>query len=216
MYLMLGTRPDICYAVNYFSRFQDKASDEVWNQSKRILKYLNGTKNVGLEFRRGNLAELTCFVDSDWGGDLNDRKSVSGFLFKIFGNVVSWVTRKQNCVALSTTEAELIALSASVSEGLWLLKLLRDFDFHLNKVTFYEDNQGCIALIKNPANNRRVKHIDLKYNFICENLQKGLIEIKFIRSDEQQADILTKGLPNYNFNKGKQYLGLKDFSKEGC
>lgn len=211
MYLMLGSRPDICFVVNYFSKFQDKATDGVWVQAKRILKYLKGTSKVGLEFKRSNLPELICFVDADWGGDLNDRKSVTGFLFKVFGNVVTWVTRKQNCVTLSTTEAELVALSVSVCEGLWLVKLMKDFGFEINKIIYYEDNQGCIALVKNPANNRRVKHIDLKFKFVCENVEKGLIELKFIKSNEQQADILTKGLPVYNFNMFKRELGLTDF-----
>lgn len=216
MFLMLGSRPDICFALNYFSRYQDTATDEMWKYLTRILRYLRATVNMGLEFRRGDRQELICFVDADWGGDTKDRKSVSGYLFKVFGNVVSWTTRKQNCVALSTTEAELIALSASVCEGLWIKKLLSDFNVNIKTIIFYEDNQGCIALVKNPGNNRRVKHIDLKYNFIYENIIKGYVDVRFVSSDMQHADILTKGLLKQLFSLHKANLGLKDFSEEGC
>lgn len=216
MYLMLGTRPDICFVLNYFSRLQDRASDMAWNHLKKVLRYLKGTSNMGLEYRRQNKQELVCYVDADWGGDTVDRKSVSGFVFKVFGNSISWATRKQNCVALSTTEAELIALSISVCEGLWLKRLLCDFGIETKKVIFCEDNQGCIALIKSPENNRRVKHIDLKYHFLCEHLQNGSICISYIESKHQQADILTKGLPSVTFVRHRINLGLRDFSEVGC
>lgn len=220
MYLMLGSRPDICFTVNYFSRFQDKATDETWNHLKRVLRYLKGTKDIGLKFRRGENTDLLCYVDADWGGDQNDRKSVTGFLFKVFGNSVIWVTRKQSCVSLSTAEAELVALCAAVCEGLWLKKLLKDFDIKFKNMIFFEDNQSCIALAQNPANNKRVKHIDLKYNFVHENIKTGNINIKYCETNQQQADILTKGLPYPNFEKFRYLLGLRnfneDFSEEGC
>lgn len=216
MYLSLGTRPDIRYALSYFSRFQDRATDETWFYLKRVLRYLRGTDKMGLEYRRGTNKELTCYVDSDWGGDTHDRKSVTGFLFKIFNNTFMWTTRKQQCVSLSTSEAELIALCSAVSEGLWIRKLIKDFNVDIQYITFYEDNQGCIAIIKNPTNNRRVKHVDLKYNFVCENLRKGYINIVYIETNNQQADILTKGLSATLFNKFRYMLDVRDISEEGC
>lgn len=217
MYLMLGTRPDICFSVNFFSRFQDKATNEIWVHLKRVLRYLKSTINVGLEYYRNKTdVNLCCYVDADWGSDILDRKSVTGYTFKVFGNIVMWSTRKQACVSLSTTEAELVALSSSVCDGLWLRKLFHDFDIQVNTIIFYEDNQGCLALIKNPSNNRRVKHIDLKFNFICEHFRNGVINIVYIESSNQQADILTKGLPGPSFVKFRSLLGLKDFSERGC
>lgn len=216
MYLMLGSRPDICFSVNYFSRFQDKSSDKVWNHLKRVLRYLKLTVNVGLEYVRNNENNFCCYVDADWGGDTHDRKSVSGFVFKLFNNTLLWVTRKQTCVSLSTTEAELVALCDAVRDGLWLRKLISDLGVSFNNVTFFEDNQGCLSLIKNPSNNKRVKHIDLKFHFICEYYNSGIIHLKYIPSDNQQADILTKGLHNVLFVKFKDLLGLKEFSEEGC
>ena len=213
MYLMLGTRPDICFALNYFSRFQDKATDEAWEYLKRVFKYLKGTINFALEYTRSDVEEsLICFVVSDYGGNLSYRKSVIGFVFKICNNTVMWATRKQNCVSTSTTYAELVALCTAVSEGLWLRKVLNDFGIIVKSITFYEDNQGCISIIKNPANNRRVKHMDIKYNFVSDNYKKKNINLIFIESRNQQADVLTKGLPAIAFNKFRNLLGLKDFS----
>lgn len=216
MYLMLGSRPDICFAVNFFSRFQDKATDEIWNHSKRILKYLKNTMNIGLEYKRSCNLDLSCYVDADWGGDTQDRKSVTGFVFKICDNTLMWVTRKQNCVSLSTTEAELIALCTAVSEGLWLRKLFSDLGVKFKQIKYYEDNQGCLALIKNPSNNRRVKHIDLKFNFVCDYYKSGIILLDYVSSESQQADIFTKGLPSSLFVKFRELLGLKDFSEGEC
>ncbi|CAH1114894.1 unnamed protein product, partial [Psylliodes chrysocephalus] len=117
-----------------------------------------------------------------------------------------------HCVSLSTTEAELIALSQTVSEGLWFKKLLADFDIRIDCVMFYEDNQGCISVIQNPANNRRIKHIDLKYQFITDNLKKGNINVQYICTDDQQADLLTKGLNFVRLNILRGLIGLRDFS----
>jgi len=104
---------------------------------------------------------------------------VSGYLIKVFSNTVSWVTIKQNCIALSTTEAELIALCNSVVDGLWFKKLLLDFNIKIDYVTIFEDNQACIHLIKNPESNRRVKYIDLKYKFVCENYKNRDIKLEY-------------------------------------
>ncbi|KAK9728660.1 hypothetical protein QE152_g17099 [Popillia japonica] len=117
---MLGSRPDISFTVNYYSRFQDKNSEEVWMCLKRLLRYLKGTVAMKLIYQRKEKdLPLVCYVDSDWASDLTDRKSVTGFVIKIYGNCVAWATRKQNCVALSSSEAELVALCAGVQDCLW-------------------------------------------------------------------------------------------------
>lgn len=147
---------------------------------------------------------------------MTESPLLTGFVFKLFNNILVWTTRKQNCVSLSTTEAELVALCSAVTEGLWLRKLCCDFQVNIQTITYHEDNQGCICIIKNPSNNRRVKHIDLKYTFVSEQFRKGVINLVFIESQNQQADILTKGLPVYNFTKFRTLLGLRDFSEGGC
>lgn len=208
MYLMLGSRPDISFSVNYFSRYQDKNSIEVWTSLKRLLRYLKGTIDFELIYKRQNVFSITCYVDSDWAGDLHDRKSISGYLIKLFGNCITWVTKKQNCITLSTTEAELVALCSAVQDCLWIKKILNDMKIQHNTLKIYEDNQGCISILQNPENNRRVKHIDVKYNFISENIKKGFFEIKYVNTKLQQADILTKGLYKEQFYELLELIGL--------
>lgn len=210
MYLMLGSRPDIGFSVNYYSSYQDKNISEVWKGLKRIMRYLKGTLDVTLKYeRKQNELEMTCYVDSDWGGDLKDRRSVTGYMIKVFGNTVLWVTRKQNCVSLSSTEAELIALCSAVQECMYFKRLLEDLGIHLANFKVYEDNQGCIAIVNNPENNRRVKHIDLKYNFISENVKINLLTLEYINTKLQIADMLTKGLPRIQFVEKCKALGLE-------
>ena len=113
MYLMLGSRPDLCFSVSYFSRFQDCAQTVHWNYLKRVLRYLRGTASYELVYTRdANAQPLKGFVDSDWANDVDDRRSTSGFLFEVYGNTVSWTSRKQGLVALSTTEAEYVAAAS--------------------------------------------------------------------------------------------------------
>lgn len=209
MYLMLGTRPDISFSVNYFSRFQDKNSDEVWIGLKRLLRYLKGTKSVNLVFsRNSDTLPIICYVDSDWGGDLSDRKSVTGFLIKIFGNTITWITRKQNCVALSSSEAELIALCTAVCDCLFFKRLLFDMGLLVSWFKVFEDNQGCISLIRNPENNKRIKHVDLKYNFVCDILNQKMMKLEYVSTKGQLADILTKGQCRDQFCSNKLGIGL--------
>lgn len=211
MYLMLGSRPDICFALNVFSRLQDKASDYAWNNLKRVVRYLKGTQRFGLEYiREENNFQLECFVDSDWGGDQSDRKSVSGFVFKLSNSTLMWATRKQHCVSLSSSEAELIALCSAASEGLCFIKLLEDFKIDVKPMLIHEDNQGCISILNNPANNRRVKHIDIKYNFVSECMNNNILKILYISTDMQLADLLTKGLKYASFVKFRNNLGVKN------
>lgn len=212
MYLMLGSRPDLSFAVNFFSRFQNNYSDEIWSAAKKILSYVKKTMNFGLIYKKSNnckLPVLEAFVDSDWGNDNVDRKSVSGFLFKIYGNTVKWVTRKQTSVALSSTEAELNALCTCVTDGLWLSKILSDLNVTVDVIYVHEDNQGCLKILKNPMNNRRVKHVDIKYKFVCDKINSGEIVVDYVCTEQQIADILTKGLPNVNFEKFRTLLGME-------
>lgn len=207
MYLMLGSRPDLCFSINYFSRYQTCYSEQLWNYLKQVLKYLKGTIDYGLIYRKSNkIVNLVGYVDSDWGGDTKDRKSVSGYLLKINNNIVHWSTKKQACVALSTTESELIALCACASEGLWLKKIILDLNCNIQSFVVNEDNQGCLHIIINPERNARVKHIDIKYKYICEKVKSKEIIVKYISTENQIADVLTKALLKCKFVKFRDLL----------
>lgn len=127
MFLMLASRPDLCFSIAYLSRFQDNPSETHWNHLKRVVRYLKHTKDVKLVYRCDSESPLSGFVDADWA---NDRKSTSGYLFKVYGNIVCWSSKKQGLVAKSSSEAEYVAASEAASEAIWLIKILNDL--HVN------------------------------------------------------------------------------------
>ena len=170
---------------------------------------IKGTTKMGLIIRRNkDDCVLKCYVDSDWATDIIDRKSVTGFLMKIYGNPVTWVTRKQNIVTLSSTEAELVALSSAVQEIAWFRRLLEDFGEKPGTTTVFEDNESCIVIAKTPENNHRIKHLDIKYHFVADKIKDKIIRIEGINTKYQQADILTKPLPKISFLRGREMLGI--------
>ena len=209
MYLMLCVRPDLCFAVGYLGRFQQNPGDEHWVVLKRILRYLKGTLDLKLEYSKINNEKLVGFADADWGSSSYDRKSTSGYIFYVFGCPVSWCSKKQQTVATSTSEAEYIALSAAVSEGLWLRGILQDLKvFKPNEAfTIYEDNAGCISMAKN-MECKRSKHIDIKHHFIRDHVNKGELKIEYIATKNQIADILTKPLDNNSFRAIRRMVFL--------
>lgn len=209
-YATQTTRPDLCSSTNYFSRFQNCCTDEHYNYAKRILRYIRGTADLKLIYHRNESADiLTGYTDSDWAGDLNDRKSTSGYVFKIFGNTVSWLSQKQPTVSLSSTEAEYLALSNGVCEAKWLRCLLKELGHECNTpTTIFEDNQSCIKVAEEPRGHKRMKHIDVKYNFIREAVANKEVELKYIPTNDQVADIMTKGLGRILFQKHRKSLNL--------
>lgn len=197
MYVSLTTRPDLAFATNFFSRFQSNFGDEHFMYAKRILKYIKGTLDSKLVYQRNENADpLTGFADADWANDTFDSKSISGFVFKVYGNVVSWSSRKQATVSLSSTEAEYIALSECACEGIWLRKLLQELRVNCDEATvLFEDNQSCIRIAEEPKDHKRMKHINVKYNFIRETITNGEMKLQYLPTEDQLADIMTKALP---------------------
>lgn len=210
MYVTVTSRPDISAAVNYFSGFQSCATDEHWCALKRVLRYIRGTVDLKLVFHRdSDNGVLNGFVDSDWAGDITDRKSVSGYVFKIYSSTVSWTTRKQTSVALSAAEAEYMALSIAVTEVIWLRLLLADLGVKINEpVVIREDNQACIRVAEEDKPMKRLKHVDVRYHFVRDEIQKGVVRLVYVATDDQIADVMTKGLAKVQFVKLRELLGL--------
>lgn len=200
MYLMLATRPDIAFAVNLCSRFQSKPSQLLWQKLKRILRYLQGTVEYKLFYPNDDNNLLVGYADADWAGDLEGRKSTTGYLFKIVGCVVSWTTRKQSTVALSSTDAEFAALCEAAKEGVWLVSLLEDLSFQKTVFTIFEDNQSCMRLtIK--FEHKRLKHVDVKFNYIKDLITDNVLKVMYVDTNNQGADVLTKSLSCNLFSK---------------
>lgn len=208
MYIMLGTRPDICFCVSYFGQFQDCATNEHFTHLLRVLKYLKFTVDLKLVFKISD-RNLIGYCDADWANSLDDRKSISGFCFKLNDNLISWTSKKQPIVSLSSTESEFIAVCMASCELLHIKNLLNDLKINYSlPILLNEDNQSTIKLLKNFENNKRCKHIDVKFHFIVDLLAKGIIDLMYISTNDQLADIFTKSLGNEKFNKMIKMMSL--------
>ena len=209
MYLLIGSRPDICFALNYLSRFQDKASDQHWIHLKRILRYLKGTKDQRLVYQRHvDAPPIEVYTDSDFAND-DDGKSTTGYIIKVFGNTITWCSKKQSIIALSSTEAEYIAACAATCEMLWALNVLTDLKINVPRpIPIYEDNRACILISKNLAT-KRTRHYKTKLLFLRELAISKQIELVAVSTKDQIADTLTKSLPREAFEKFRFLMGLK-------
>ena len=195
LYLSIRTRPDITYAVSNLARYCARPTKEHWLAIKRIIRYLIGTLDCGFFYCKDGSKKCIGFSDADWGGDINDRKSTSGYLFQISGAAVSWRSKKQTCVALSTAEAEYMALASAAQEAIWLRQLTADLNSRQPGATIiFEDNQSAISMAKNPQFHGRTKHIGIKYHFIREQVNSGTVELRYCCTGEMVADMLTKGI----------------------
>lgn len=198
LFLSSVSRPDIAYAVNVVSRYVNDPGPSHVVAVKRILRYLINSKDMCIVYK-GN-GELVGYSDSDFAGDLDTRKSNTGYIFLMNGGPVTWSSRRQSTVALSTTESEYMAASEAAKEILWLRQFLCDIKEPQESIILNVDNQSAIKLINNPVFHRRSKHIDIKYNFVRENVAKNVVVIKYVESSNQLADFLTKALPVQKFN----------------
>lgn len=215
LYLSVGTRPDITYAVSNVAKFSSLPTKEHWSGVKRIMRYLKGTVNLGLFYNNKGSKKCIGYSDADWGGDLDDRKSTSGYLFQIGEGPVSWRSKKQTSVALSTAEAEYMALASAGQEAVWMRLLTAELcGSPMETVTVFEDNQSAIQMTKNPQFHGRAKHIGIKFHFIRELVSDGTVKLQYCPTEEMIADMLTKGLPREQFNKLRQMAGVK--AMPGC
>jgi len=209
LYLSTRTRPDIAYAVGKVARFCSKPTAEHWQAVKRIIRYLKGTYNYGLTYSKSDQRSCAGYSDADWAGDIDDRKSTSGYCFQFNGSLISWRSQKQPCVALSTAEAEYVALAAATQESLWLRQLFSDLKIkHESAMIIYEDNQSAICIAKNPKDHSKTKHIDIKFHFVRDHVENKNITLKYCCTDEMLADIFTKGLTTEKFTNLRMLIGV--------
>lgn len=215
LYLSNKTRPDLAFATNVASRCLDNPEKKDIIRVKRILRYLKGTPSDGIIFSKSGTCNVTGYSDSDYAGDLMTRRSTTGLIVFLGTSPVSWTTRRQTTVATSSTEAELVAATDCVKELAHMRNLITElFDSNTKNEMFVKegtlslllDNQGAIKLIQNGVNSKRTKHLDVKYHYIKERVERNLINIKFIGTDEQTADILTKPLQRVKFAYHKTKL----------
>ena len=207
MYAALGTRPDIAFAVQTVSRFSSNPGLAHWEAVKRIFRYLKGTSELWLSYGIKNM-KLTGYTDAD-GSMAEDRHAISGYAFLIHGGAVSWSAKRQEIIALSTMEAEYVAITHAVKEALWLRSLIFQlFELDLEPTTLFSDNKSAIELTKDHQFHPRTKHIDIRFHFIRYIVENGSIHLIFCPTDNMIADTLTKALPSAKVKHFASEFGL--------
>ncbi|XP_043481615.1 secreted RxLR effector protein 161-like [Leptopilina heterotoma] len=195
MYIAIGTRPDIAHSVNMLSQYNNSYERIHWVAAKRVLRYLKGTMDLKLIYKKDD-SHLKGYVDSDWGNCTIDRKSFTGSVFIMGGAAISWESKKQRTVALSSTEAEYMALTHASKEAIHLIAFLNQLRLpKFASVELFNDNQSAGKLAVNPVFHSRSKHIDIKHHFIRETLNNHPIKLVYLSTDLMIADVLTKPLP---------------------
>ena len=195
IYLMTCTRPDICYVVSVLSQYMAKPTMAHLNLAKNVLKYLKGTKNEGLIYVACESLGIIGYTDADWATG-SDRRSISGYCFKMNdkSSLISWKSKKQPIVSLSSCESEYIAMAYSIQESSFLQQITYDMKIfqNLEPVHLFVDNIGAIELGKNPVFHQRTKHIDTRYHYIRSKIGEGMVNLDYVESKKNMADVFTK------------------------
>ncbi|KAK6137074.1 hypothetical protein DH2020_029185 [Rehmannia glutinosa] len=205
---LTASRPDILHAVCLCARFQSNPKDSHMSAVKRIFRYLKGTIQYGLFYPKNENFSLKGYSDSDYAGNIDDRKSTSGSCQFLGDCLVSWFSKKQNCVSLSTAVAEYISAAFCCTQLLWMKQTLADYKCSFESVPIFCDNISAINIAKNPVHHNRTKHIEIRHHFLRDCVSKRKIEISFVPSQDQLADIFTKPLSPETFASIRARLGI--------
>jgi hypothetical protein len=206
-----NSRPDVCHSVGIVSRFMQTPKLSHMQAVKRILRYIQGTSDFGVLYpiTDGSKGKLVGYCDSDWSGDRVERKSTMGYVFTIYNCPISWSSKKQTVVALSTCEAEYISACYAACQGIWLQSLLHEMKIEIDdEVELMVDNKSAINLAKNPIAHGRSKHIETKFHFLRDQVSKGRIKLTYCKTENQVADVLTKPLKIERFKVMRRLLNM--------
>ena len=211
IYLAIATQPDIAYAINKLAQFTSAPKPKHWTAVKRVFRYLKGTKDHKLSYGGSHdllNEELNIYCDVDWASDL-DQKSISSYVITIAGGTVAWSSKKQTTVALSTPEAEYIAAAHITKQVLWYRTLLIELNFPpTTPPTIFLDNQLAISITHHPEFHACTKHIDIAIHFLCDHVKKGTLDLYYINTEYNLADIFTKALKRLSHINFTYKLGL--------
>ena len=207
MYAAVATRPDIMFAVSTLAQFSDNPGWIHWEAVKKVFRYLLGTRNLCLTYG-GEEKGLEGYVDAD-GASQEHRRAITGYVFLVDGGAVSWSSKKQELVTLSTTEAEYVAATHAAKEAVWLRRLIGEVFRPLTEpTTLHSDSQSAIALTRNGTYHARTKHIDIRYHYIRYVIENGSIRLIYCPTDDMTADALTKALPSTKAKHFAASMGL--------
>ena len=220
MFAAIATRPDIMFAVSQLSSYNSNPCQRHLAAAKHVLRYLKGTINLGIVYKRqstpksprGFWSNEVGHADADWGRDLDSRRSTTGFVVLLKDAIVAWKSCKQPTVALSTMEAEYMALTDAAKEIKWIRQLFDELNYGIvprPPTILRTDNQGALALAKNPVNHSRSKHIDIKHHFIRETIAEGIVWLEHVASGDMAADFLTKPLGRVQLQRCLSLIGMR-------
>ncbi|XP_074559190.1 secreted RxLR effector protein 161-like [Curcuma longa] len=216
MYAQTCTRPDISFAVGMLGRYQSNPGLDHWKAAKKVLRYLQGTKNHMLTYRRSDHLEVIGYSDSDFAGCVDTRKSTFGYLYLLAGGAISWKSAKQSVIAASTMEAEFVACFEATVQANWLRNFISGLgivDSIARPLKIYCDNSAAVFFSKNDKYSKGAKHMELKYFAVKEEVQKHRVLIEHISTNLMIADPLTKGLPPKIFSGHVESMGIMSTSE---
>jgi histone deacetylase 1/2 len=207
-YLTL-TRPDISFSVNKVCQFLQSPTEVHWSAVKRILRYLKQTISIGLLLQKSSSLLMSGFADADWAGCPDDRRSIGGHAVFLGSNLVAWSSRKQSTVSRSSTEAEYKSVANTTTEIMWIQGLLKELGVYMTRApSLWCDNLGATYLAVNPVFHARTKHIEVDYHFVRERVARKALNVQFVSTHDQLADILTKPLNVQSFVKFRNNLNM--------
>jgi hypothetical protein len=215
MYAMTQTRPDLAFAVSLLSRFAANPNLAHTKAAHRVLRYLKATRTLGITYN-GSKSGFFGYSDSDWAGDPHSRRSTSGYVFFLYGGAITWKSTRQKAVTVSSTEAEYYGLTNAAKEAAWLRKLLIELQYtgeDIEPTHIYGDNQGSLALSEDAKAHQRMKHVDVQYHYIRQQVQENRVSLSYIETQRMVADGMTKPLTAVKHATFVKMLGLEDWSR---
>jgi hypothetical protein len=212
LYIMLGTRPDIAFAVTKLAQFAANPSKEHLDKAKYVLRYLSGTAKYALVYKGASNKGLIAYTDSDYAADPVKRRSTTGYIFKLADGIISWQSRAQKTIALSATEAEYMALSDCSRQAVWIQNIFTELGLQVRPTQICADNEGGIFIASNPVQERRTKHIDVRFHYVRDLIEQKRIDVVWVPTDDNPADMFTKNLGHIKFEKFRGMLGLEFYS----
>lgn len=206
---LTNTRPDLAFTVQHLSQFLQQPREAHYKALMHVLRYVASTMGQGILLKGNEHLTLQAYSDSDWGACLTTRRSISGYVMLLGNSPISWKSKKQHTVSKSSSEAEYRAMSAAAGEVTWMVRLLEELGVRqLKPVTLFCDNQSAIHIAKNPVHHERTKHIEIDIHFTRDKVLEGLLQITYLPTESQIADVLTKVLPSVKFNELLSKLGM--------
>ena len=212
LYLMIGTCPDIAFAVTHLSQFSTSPTKDHYKAAQHVCCYLVGTHGYKLVYSQEEDKGLVAFTNSDWAADKIQRRFIIGYFFKLANGIISWRFHAQKTVALSSVEAQYMAISDRSRQAIWIKTLIKELKIkgiNIRSILIYGDNQGFIFIASNAVQESHTKHINICYHYICELVVAKEVELKFMPGEMNLTDMFTKNLQKIKFTQFQNQLGLE-------